>query len=335
MYDPIVKDSSIWQDEEASSVLCNRDTGVKIGIVRSVEFNEPFQEVRYLVEVATDNDVIPITCTPMTRFGGVHNYEEFIYRGYEIPANPKTDVSAYRNRPGDLVVVALLDGDGREGILLGGLQHIARPSTLSRDSDIAFASRFNGIHTAIDSDGEWTLTFHGKATNEDKLAAPSASQVPAPTFDDSIAGTFMKFLKDGSWELSDAATDKPQGVKVDKQGGTTTITSGNITIVLNKAEETSVTTCKKYTLNAADLIAENTKEFKVKADTKISLQTPKVAIGSNSVELLDQLDQLITAIGSVFVMTPVGPSSPLVQAPLWAQVKQIQEKIKSITGTLG
>jgi hypothetical protein len=334
MYDPIVKDSSIWQDENASNALYNRDTGVKIGIVRSIEFNEPFQEIRYLVEVASDNDVIPVTCTPMMRFGGAHNFEEHIYRGYETPVNPSSYVSAYKNRPGDLVVVALLDGDGREGILLGGLQHVARPSTLSKTDGIAFASRFNGMLNTIDSDGEWTLTFNGKATNEDKLRAPSTTVVPAPTYDNSIAGTFMKFAKDGGWELSDSA-NSPQSIKIDKQGGTTTITSGNITLILNKEQETCVTTCKKYTLDAADLIAENTKEFKVNAQTKISLQGPKVAIGTKSVELMDQLNKLITALGNVFVMTPVGPSSPLSQSPLWVPVKQIQTKINSINGTLG
>ena len=64
------------------------------------------------------------------------------------------------------------------------------------------------------------------------------------------------------------------------------------------------------------------------------LKSPKIAIGTDGTELLDQLVQLIDAIGTQTIITPVGPASPVSASPQWAQVTAIQQKINGIKGSL-
>ena len=335
MYDPIVKDSSIWVNSASFAAVNARDAQLKIGIVRDIQYNKGLNDVRYVVEISDDTNLIPVVCIPISRWGGAHNFEEFTLRGYKPTNKPGIDLSATNNKPGDVVIVAYLAGDGRQGVILGGLKHPARPRVLNETDGVAYHSRFNGLVTTIDDDGAWTTSFNGKATNENKLNKPPNTPVPVPTYDSSIAGSFMKFLKDGSWEVSDSATQLSQGIKIDKQGGVITITSGKITVVLKKSAESITATCKTLTVNAGNLITQNTKEFKVNAASSVSLKSPKVAIGSGSVELLDHIVKLIDALGKVFVMTPTGATSPLEQSPLWLAVKEVRNKIDSIKGTLG
>lgn len=66
---------------------------------------------------------------------------------------------------------------------------------------------------------------------------------------------------------------------------------------------------------------------------KLSLKSPKLAIGDGSTELLKELADLIDKLGQVKVLTPVGPAAPMTASPEWSGVMSVQSKIKSITGS--
>lgn len=66
---------------------------------------------------------------------------------------------------------------------------------------------------------------------------------------------------------------------------------------------------------------------------ELNLASGKVALG-NGDELLALISDLITAVGSLTALSPVGPCAPLTAAPQWSAVSTIKGKIDVIKGTL-
>jgi hypothetical protein len=81
-----------------------------------------------------------------------------------------------------------------------------------------------------------------------------------------------------------------------------------------------------------DKITMKTKEFLITSDTKAYIKSPKVAIGKEGAELLDQLAKLIDKMGMIKPISPVGPCVPLMATPEWPDVEAVKAKIKEITG---
>jgi hypothetical protein len=335
MSDPfeIIKDSSIWFNSQNFAAVNKFDGLVRVGVVKKAVNDGNTSELRYLVEIQNSTDKIELNCVLMRRFGGVYNYEDYIYQGYKI--NDKPDpVSSFAAKAGDAVLVCFLNGQGREGVILGGITHTARTSKIRATDGPQYMSEFNGVETSINKDGEYTVTFKGQPTNIAQLNNSPSNKIPAPTYNTNIGTSFFKFDKTGSFEVSDKATDGIQNLKIDKSGGTLTINSGKTFIKLTKQSNTvDITT--KYTNILSDVnISMKTKEFSVNASTSASINSPKVAIGKDGVELLDQLSQLVDALGKVMAISPVGPCSTLMSSPGWSEVQLIQLKIKQITGSL-
>jgi hypothetical protein len=103
---------------------------------------------------------------------------------------------------------------------------------------------------------------------------------------------------------------------------------------LTKKDEKVELKCKLLDIVSDDKITAKTKEFKMEASTSTKINSPKVAIGKEGIELLDQLFQLIEKLSKVTPISPVGPCTALVATPQWPDVAQVQSKIKEITGSL-
>lgn len=232
----IVKDSSIWQNSVSLRAHNKLDAILYTGIVRSVSNSEDTGELRYLVEVRYRGDLIPTSCRMMRRFGGAFNYEDTVMRGYDY--NTAANEAA---RAGDLVLVGLIGGQGREGVILGGLTHHSRPN-LSAKNGPEYKSEFNGIETYINKDGEYTLTFKAQPTNLVDLDAEPSGRVPAPKYDKEIGTSFLKWDKTGSFTISDNATNNPQTFFVDKEKGTIELISGSVSLKLDKQAKKIVAT---------------------------------------------------------------------------------------------
>jgi len=333
MDDNIVKDSSIWRDTFSFQKHAEVDTRIKIGLVRAAKFNDIRGEITYIVEVQDQGDKLFIPCRQLRRFGGVFNYEDYTLQTYSYQAS-KDAVPAFNTKAGDFVLVCYLNGDAREGLILGGLVHPARESTLMPDDGPQYLSEFNGIVNSINSDGELTVTFRGQPTNLSVLDAAPTDKLPAPTFDDSVGTSFYKFDKTGSYTVSDNAESDPQSIKIDKTAGTTTITSGQITLTMTKGSQDTTLKTKTMVINADTSMTTNTTDWSTIASSTAKIKSPKIAFGTDGTELLDQITKLIDAIGKLTAISPVGPCSALISAPQWSGVDAVKSAITGIKGSL-
>lgn len=258
-------------------------------------------ELRYMVEVRHKNDVVLTNCRMLRRWGGVYNYEDYISHGYNYNAasNSQNGTAAI---PGDIVLVGQLQGQGREGIILGGLSHIARKNSLDAKKGPQYRSEFNGIETAINENGEWTLTFKGQPTNLDQLNATPSSPVPAPEYNTDVGTSYMKWDKTGSFTLSDEATDgdKAQKLFIDKKNGTVEIISGKINLKFTKDGQKVSLTNKDTLITSEDKITYKTKKFKGEATTEARVKTPLYVVESDKVRLGEEGASEWLIIGSTF-----------------------------------
>lgn len=328
-----VKDSSIWTDPHNMQVVNRLDGLIRIGIVKGAFNDSDTGELRYLVEIQSNAKKINMNCRMMRRFGGVYNYEDFILHGYKTNDSPDP-VDGYDAKAGDAVIVGQLNGQGREGVILGGLTHAARDTTIQAEDGPQYDAEFNGIHTNINADGEWTLTFKGQPTNLDDLDNTPDNAIDAPEYDMAVGSTYMMLDKTGSWTIDDNANSDPQSIVIDKPNGTITTTAGQITLIMTKGDQSVVLNCVDLTINSSNSISENTTDYHLIASSTAKFDSPQVAIGHGGIELLDQLVQLITAIGELLPLSPVGPCTALNTVAPWPQIEQIKSKITQIKGSL-
>lgn len=329
----IIKDSSLWQSTATASAITNKDPYLRIAIVKKVFREKRSSELKYLVEIQDRNDSIEVNARMLRRFGGVFNYEDVVYHGYKFDDKPDP-VKDFSAKAGDTVLVAFLNGEAREAIILGGIIHPARISDIKIDKGPQYASEFNGIETIINENGEYTITFKAIPTNIKKLDEKPNGQLPKPIYDDKVGGSFFKFDKTGSYEVSDKDKNGIQNLKINKASGTIEINSGKINLTMTKKQEQVQLKCKIVNIESTDKITQKTKEFSLDASTSVKIKSPKIAIGKDGIELLDQLSKMIDAIGKVMPISPVGPCSAIGASPQWSGVVEIQSKIKEITGGL-
>lgn len=319
----IVRDSSIWSHPESVAAYRRTDGLIRVGIVKAVFNDTDTGELRYLVGVNSNGREIPTNCSMLRRFGGVYNYEDYIGRGYNYQDAPDS-IAGYNAKAGDVVLVGQFNGQGREGIIIGGLTHPARTTKIQATDGPQYDAEFNGMHTNINASGEWTLTFKGQPTNLAQLSDTPSLPIPAPTYNTAVGGSYMKFDVKGGWTVSDAAQSNPQSIVINKAAGTLVTTAGPITLTMDK------------NANSVKLIAQST-----------TINSSKVAIGSGSTELLDQITQ---ALGDLIKFlndtdsthTHLGnlgyPTGAPITASMFTQVasslEAIQSAINSIKGSL-
>lgn len=330
-HDYSVRDSSIMGDAHAYKVFDEDDNSIRVGIVREERQNKD-DTTKYIVEVAYRGKQIPVSCVLLSRWGGAYNYEEFRIRPWvkKFPSNllPPSSASTYDLRSGDVVVVAFLDGQSREGVILGGLRHSSRTEKTT-PGNIEYISEFNGLETQIRTDGSYKVTFKGAAITEALLEVPPAGQpIAEPQYNPLTSGSFYGFDSDGSYVVSDG----DQYVKITKS-----LTSGSIVMVSGKNRidmggNPAIGAIGLTTDNlavAASMKANIKANLAINAETlQMSLKATQMAIGSDAFELFDGLGQLIDALGSLIVTSPVGTCTPLMAAPTWAaQVIPLKVKI--------
>jgi len=290
--DYIIRDSSIWEDPNSTSLLYGKDCAVRIGVVREELFVSTDGKTRYSVEVWDNGRNIPVACIRTSRFGGAYNYEEYTHRGFTPGA---TDSTAVRSiQPGDQVIIAYLNGNAREGVILGCINHTGRKEVINSPDQkspndfnefvnrpgpttVRYISEFNGIEIATNAIGEHRVTFKGQPTNLDKLKeAPTGAEIPAPTYDVEVGSSYYEFDKTGSWFLTDKAKEKPQSIKVNKPDGKIEIISGGTSLIIDKNEEAYTFTQKKVTFNTADEWSLKTKKTNIDSSAEINAKSAKI-----------------------------------------------------------
>ena len=289
-----VKDSSIWRDRDSYKLLNNKDCAIRIGVVREEVYVESLAQTRYIVEVWHSGNIAMVSCVRTCRFGGIYNYEEFSNRGFV----PGQDTSSTMRSllAGEHVIVAYLNGDSREGIIVGSIGHSGREESikskvgaerknniefLNRDADFAptkYASEFNGVETLINSRGEYRVTFKGQPTNLAKLnEATKGDRIELPKYDEKIGSSYYEFDKTGSYFITDNSKDGGvQSIKIDKPNGKITVVSGNTSLTIDKNEEYYIEVNKKKTINSADERNLNTKKTTIKSTNLIQAESKEI-----------------------------------------------------------
>lgn len=335
--DYIVRDSSVLPDMRSMAATMEQDTSIRIGIVRKEE--ETKTGTMYIVEVLIDGKMMLLGCVPMVRFGGAHNFEEYKMRGWLATAagalSPAVGAQ-YKTRSGDVVIVAYLNGKSREGVILGGLNHNSRKPKLEMGK-IGYLSEFNGLETSIKEDGSYKVTFKGYApTNDTTLKLPpTGTDVLPPVYNPLIGGSYYGFSNNGSFIASDGS----QMLKIHKNiaTGSIILKSGSSEIELGGNPAVG-----NFSVKSGKGIMEFQTNASIKSTIGLALQSlqvsikgTQIAIGNDQFELFDGLIQLIDALGSLVITSPVGTCTPLMSAPTWAaQVLPLKIKLSLVKGSL-
>jgi hypothetical protein len=292
---------------------------------------------RYLVEVIAKSTRFKLFCTQMVRFGSPYNYEQYTYSKVEnigLSLLPDIPMNAGL-RSGDLVVVAELQAN--EGIILGAMKHPTRKSPVAVD-EVAYESCYNGLKTQIMKDGSYKVTFSGAPlpTVDIQLKAPLMTPAlpDATAYNPVVAGSFFGFDETGSYEVNDGSLALPQSIKIDKSSGTTTITSGLVTIAIDKKTQKIEVSCIDAAVSAKKSVKIDTTQLEMSALADVKIKGPKIAIGFGGVELIDSLIQLIDNIGLLVIPHHLGPCSPVSASPTWAQILALKIKLSLIKGSL-
>jgi hypothetical protein len=335
--DYIVRDSSILPNQHAFSAFMDRDTSIRIGIVREEKEVKAGNTV-YMVEVLVDGKVVIVSCVNMVRFGGAHNFEEYKLRPWLATAAGLLSPAAgaeYKARSGDVVVVAYLNGKSREGVILGGLDHSSRKPVLKK-GDIGYLSEFNGLETSIASDGSYKVTFKGYAPINDPTLKipPTGIDVLPPVYNPLTGGSYYGFSSTGSFVVSDGS----QFMKIHKNKitGSIILKSGSSQIELggNPILGAFQVTSNKVVIESTVATSIKSVDLALQA-VRVSVKGIKIAIGNDQFELFDGLIKLIDALGSLVVTSPVGTCTPLKSAPTWAaKVLPLKIKLNLVKGSL-
>jgi hypothetical protein len=294
--------------------------------------------IQYNVEVIVGNRNLPISCVMMNKWGGIFNYEEFTPQpwGNDLRSSvlPPAANSNFKVKSGDVVLVAYLEGSSRQGVILGGLTHPARKSTLDTKK-IEYKSEFNGLYTHIRDDGSYKIEFKGKPINSDILKLPpTGTDMPAPIYDPLKSGSFYGFTNDGSYLFSDGTNyqklvkSKTSPLLSSKIGSSIFQVSGAI------GKEAVGIKTTNLTMSSTKTDITGTLECNVKA-LKTSIKGTQVAIGNDQFELFDSLYKILDALGKVFLISPTGNTSPIASNPDWlSTVLPLMLKLKAATGKL-
>jgi len=339
--DYIVPDSTLYKDEESYTLYDSKDNGIYVGIVRkSIEVEDV--GTKYLVEYFSNGSQVPISCVPMTRFNSPYNFEEIRYKPWlRGPATsellPKGAVSTYDMRDGDVVIVASINGDGREGVILGTIKHPSR-ETMTEEETLAYYSVYNGLETKIDPEGAYTVTFQGAPLNDAAPIPPGLREVEEVKYNTVIAGSFFGFDNTGSFtaDVSNELGTNMIKLTRDPAGGSIMIESGkNIISIAGTPAlgELSVTTdAYKVEVLESEMKATTTMKFEA---LQMSIKGTQVAIGNDTIELVDGLLQILDGIGQVVVTSPVGTCTPIMASPQWASnITPLITKLNTLKGSL-
>jgi len=313
------------------------DTTIRKGIVRRVIVQKDI--TTYQVDVEHEGKIVPVACTLMKRFGGAHNFEEQTLRPWLATAGGALGPGAnglHAARAGDIVVVGMLAGNSREGIIIGCMDHPSRKPKL-KNNKVEFISEFNGLETSIINNGSYKVTFKGYApTNEITLKLPpSGKPILPPVYNPLYGGSYYGFSKTGSY----IASDGKQFLKIHKNlvSGSIILKSGTSQIELGGNPVLG-----NFSVKSGKAVMDFTTTASIKAKLgiklealQVSIKGTQIAVGTSQFEIFKGLSDLIDALGNLIVTSPVGTCTPLMAAPTWlTAVVPLQLKLKLATGSL-
>lgn len=145
-------------------------------------------------------------CIALDAFGGMSDFLDVKFRAKKVEKNKGDSFSS----DGSLVLLLCLDGSSEKAIIIGGIKHMRRLSTLTSKEGLRLEGQYNGINWTINNDGALVLTFKGPTENDGKLKK------------EDVYGSQFKIEKDGSLELNSQYKDQTKPfdkIRIDKTKG--------------------------------------------------------------------------------------------------------------------
>ena len=142
-----VRDSSIWKDNGSYAAYNSQNNRILMGTVRDEIYEQLVGQIKYIVEVQDQGALVPVACVNGVRFGGSYNYEEFSRKTGNKTGKNSTYTTGLT--PGDQVIVACLNGDTREGVIICSIKHYGRKPVIDFEKTTTtgqFLNRKASVH---------------------------------------------------------------------------------------------------------------------------------------------------------------------------------------------
>lgn len=215
------------------------NTALRFGVIRKIySINDPGNvsglSTEYDVEVIEQDmnrGIAPITyknCLSVDALGSIGDFFEKNLRVQTESDNFQLPITKGQN--GATVLVLCLDATTGKGVVIGGINHPNRDTTLI-DNQPRLAGAYNGVAVAVNPDGSTSLTFNGATDN-----------YGVPT-DPSQGPTTFQIQTDGSFQFNHSSIT----ILAAKSGELTITTSGDANITVggdcnvNSTGKTSIT----------------------------------------------------------------------------------------------
>jgi len=219
------------------------NTALRLGIVvRSYDISH----VNNITKLSTEYDVIVFeqdanrgvalitykNCLSADSFGSI---ADFFEKNFRVQTRKSTvgHEENTKGQDGAVVLVLCLDGTTGKGVILGGLRHPDRASTLSNSAP-HLEGEYNGVHIKVNTDGSTSLVFRGATDNNGKV------------IDSSQGDTTVKIETDGSFQID----HKTITFRLDKNGVATIQAKGDVNVLTDG--NANVTAQKNANIQCAD-----------------------------------------------------------------------------------
>ena len=186
------------------------NTALRFGVIKKIYATSDSGNISKLtteydvdvIEQDMNRGIAPVTyknCLSVDTFGSIADFFEANLRVQTQSDNLQLPLTKGQN--GATVLVLCLDATTGKGVVLGGLNHPNRPTTLV-DAEPRLSGEYNGVAIAVNPDGSTSLTFKG---------ATDSKGVPT---DPSQGPTVFQIKTDGSFEFNHSTVD----ILADKSG---------------------------------------------------------------------------------------------------------------------
>lgn len=315
------------------------NTALKVGVVVKVHEVDDSTNILKLVpeyDVITSEQnkhlgqsfVQYTNCVAMDSFGGISDFFEKKLR----KSDSEDFKSSYKldKQNGSLVIVLCLDGSSEKAVIIGGISHPSRKTTLTKEAGLHLEGEYNGLNWKIDKDGALTVTFKSKTNNEgvpqDKQAGGThiqidkTGQVDINTNLKNAEETYIRMDKKnkdvGLKAGSNIGLTAKKNVAINAEGNVNVASKASVAI---NAEGTANFTAKSaitvdggsaLTLKGGNLTINGENGVTIEGQ-KTSINTPKIYLGQGGTPAVLQTTQFIGIgnLGAPVVSQAIGPFS--------------------------
>jgi hypothetical protein len=249
------------------------------------------------------SEIIPQCMMMQPGFGGgINDFMEVVGPNPGPTANDPT--ISERDKPGQMVILGLVEGMKQGGVILGALPH-TNPVAVANRPTAAEGSRLQGevrgLNWLIDSDGALTVTFNGLRLNDGSLATtagPSAVNID----------------KTGKITVS---TNNEQTVFIDPVAQVVSVTNGPTTFVMDGKANKITQSAKTVEQLGSDTSRLQGGQVLI-SKTPNSTPTEPLVLGN---VFTTMMNKLLTAIENHNHIGNLGsPTSPPINAADFAQL---------------